>query len=72
MVNQSAIVKYDIIIIGAGACGLMAASELSMQGLTCCILEAAPVAGGRIATICENTPGQYTENGAEFIHGNLP
>jgi monoamine oxidase len=56
----------DIIIIGAGAAGLMAARELS-PFFNVTILEAQEVIGGRIHTIRPSM-----EAGAEFIHGRLP
>lgn len=56
----------DIIIIGAGAAGLMAARELS-PFFNVTILEAQEVIGGRIHTI-----GPSMEAGAEFVHGRLP
>ena len=64
--------KYEVIIIGAGAAGLMAAKALSAQGYQVCILEAAAKAGGRMAT--EHIAGfdQPVETGAEFVHGSLP
>jgi monoamine oxidase len=55
----------DVIIIGAGAAGLMAAKQLSGAGLQVCLIEARERLGGRIY----NYDG--TEGGAEFIHGNL-
>jgi monoamine oxidase len=61
---------YDIIIIGAGAAGLMAASELSKKGKTVLILEGRDRIGGRVHSIIENEI--MYEAGAEFIHGNLP
>ena len=64
--------KFDVIIIGAGAAGLMAMHKLLKEGYRVCMLEASAVAGGRIATL---TPKRFTtplETGAEFIHGNLP
>ena len=61
---------YDIIIIGAGAAGLMAASELSKKGKTVLILEGRNRIGGRVHSIIENDI--LYEGGAEFIHGNLP
>lgn len=55
----------DIIIIGAGAAGLMAAKELSADhNIT--ILEAKEAIGGRIQTV-----QQHIETGAEFVHGEL-
>ena len=62
----------DIIIIGAGACGLMAAKELSANGKKVTVLEARTRAGGRIHTINDQPFLQPVECGAEFIHGNLP
>jgi len=56
----------DIIIIGAGAAGLMAARELSVRHQVT-VLEAKDVIGGRIHTI-----RQGIEAGAEFVHGKLP
>ena len=64
--------KYDIIIIGAGCAGLMAMKELLADGYRVCLLEAAPSAGGRIATIKERGFETPVESGAEFIHGRLP
>jgi monoamine oxidase len=63
--------KYDIIIAGAGAAGLMAAKELSEAGYTVCLLEAAATAGGRICTLKEDGFDMPVETGAEFIHGRL-
>src|SRR5687768_1857517 len=63
--------KYDIIIIGAGAAGLVAMKQLLAYGYSVCLLEADNKAGGRMRTIREgfSTP---TEAGAEFVHGRLP
>jgi monoamine oxidase len=63
--------KYDVIIIGAGAAGLLAVRELAEAGYHVCMLEAAALAGGRISTIKEGFQS-YVEAGAEFIHGKLP
>src|SRR5688500_13245161 len=61
-----------IIIIGAGAAGLMAARELSMAGKKVIITEADRRVGGRIHTISGRQFNPYIEGGAEFIHGKLP
>lgn len=61
-----------IIIIGAGASGLMAAKELAKAGKQVTILEARDRIGGRIYTLETNAMGYMAEAGAEFIHGDLP
>ncbi|MCW3093913.1 MAG: amine oxidase [Ferruginibacter sp.] len=61
--------KPTVIIVGAGAAGLMAAVELSGQ-FQITILEALPRTGGRIYSISQD--GDIIEAGAEFVHGNLP
>ncbi len=61
----------DIIIIGAGACGLMAARELSRQGKQVLVLEARDRTGGRIHTFSGDGFLAPVELGAEFVHGNL-
>src|SRR6185436_7461126 len=63
--------KYDFIIIGAGATGLLAMRDLAKAGYHVCMLEAAETAGGRISTIKSDFEN-YAEAGAEFIHGKLP
>lgn len=63
---------YDVIIVGAGAAGLMAARELSQAGKTVVILEARRRIGGRMYSVLFNSLQQPVEAGAEFIHGNLP
>lgn len=64
--------KYDVIIIGAGAAGLSAMKYLAEAGYKVCMLEAAETIGGRIATIEEEGFTNPVETGAEFIHGKLP
>jgi monoamine oxidase len=62
-------VKYDVIIIGAGAAGLAAARALSGAGKRICILEARDRIGGRVSSL--HLPGLPVpiELGAQFIHG---
>ena len=62
----------DIIIIGAGAAGLMAAYTLVKAGKKVTILEARNRIGGRIHTINNKSFSKPVELGAEFIHGDLP
>lgn len=63
--------NQDIIIIGAGPAGLMAACELAKAGQKVLLLEARDRIGGRIHTIHYDTETRI-EAGAEFIHGHLP
>ncbi len=64
--------QYDIVIIGAGAAGLLAARELSKQGKTVLILEARDRIGGRIFPLSEKEFGYPAQGGAEFVHGKAP
>lgn len=61
----------DVIIVGAGAAGLMAAYSLAKAGKTVTVLEARSRIGGRIHTIAGQGFTRPVELGAEFIHGNL-
>jgi len=62
----------EIIIIGAGAAGLMAGYTLSKTGKWVTILEARDRIGGRIHTLKNSSFFHHAELGAEFVHGNLP
>ncbi len=64
--------QYDVLIVGAGASGLVAARELSAAGYSVCVLEAADHAGGRIMTLREDGFAGAVEAGPEFIHGKAP
>ncbi len=64
--------EETIIVIGAGAAGLLAARELSASGYKVTIVEAAGYVGGRIKTSADPSFGHPIEEGAEFVHGNLP
>jgi monoamine oxidase len=64
--------KTDVIIVGAGASGLMAARELCKAGKSVLVLEARDRVGGRIHTIKNNSFSTHVEMGAEFVHGKLP
>jgi monoamine oxidase len=64
--------RTDVVIIGAGAAGLSAASMLNAAGCDTIIVEARDRLGGRILT--EHAEGLRVpiELGAEFIHGEAP
>ncbi|MEO5570919.1 MAG: NAD(P)/FAD-dependent oxidoreductase [Bacteroidia bacterium] len=61
--------KTDVLIIGAGASGLMAARELGKEGKKVMLIDARPYTGGRIHTFHKPGFGAPVEAGAEFIHG---
>jgi monoamine oxidase len=61
--------RADVIVIGAGAAGLVASAELAAEGLSVIILEARDRVGGRIYTLKDLGQQFPIELGAEFIHG---
>jgi monoamine oxidase len=60
-----------IIIIGAGAAGLMAAKKLAKH-YKVIVLEGSDRIGGRIHTLTDAGFSKPVESGPEFIHGKLP
>jgi len=64
--------KFDAIIIGAGAAGLAAARDLSSQGRRVCLVEARDRVGGRVLTQRVTDLPLPIELGAEFLHGGAP
>ena len=62
----------QIVVIGAGAAGLMAARELARAGRMVTILEARDRCGGRIHSLRAAEFGYPAEGGAEFVHGEAP
>jgi monoamine oxidase len=61
-----------ILIIGAGAAGLLAARDLARAGRSVTILEARDWVGGRVHTFAPPGFRQPLEAGAEFLHGAVP
>lgn len=61
-----------IIVIGAGASGLMAARELAQAGRRTIVLEARDRWGGRIDSLTSPDLGYWADGGAEFVHGEAP
>lgn len=61
-----------IIVIGAGAAGLMAARELARAGKKVTVLEVRGRCGGRIHPLSIAEFGYAADGGAEFVHGEAP
>jgi len=62
----------DVIVIGAGAAGLAASSNLASHGLSVTVLEARDRIGGRMFTFRDPAGRSPIALGAEFIHGLPP
>ena len=60
----------DIVVVGAGVCGLACAQALSAAGLEPLVLERGRGVGGRCAT--RRVAGQPLDFGVAFLHGRDP
>ncbi|KAK0650884.1 Monoamine oxidase N [Lasiodiplodia hormozganensis] len=63
-------VLYDVIVIGAGYCGLTAARDASLSGLNVLLLEARDRIGGR--SWSSNIGGYPFEMGGTWVHWGQP
>jgi monoamine oxidase len=61
-----------LLVIGAGAAGLMVGRELARAGKRVTILEARDRCGGRIYPLSTAEFGYPAEGGPEFVHGAAP
>src|SRR5437868_2080125 len=59
----------DVIVLGAGLAGAIAAADLHAHGLDVLVIEARPRVGGRVWSIVEPHVPLPIELGAEFLHG---
>lgn len=57
--------QCDVVIIGAGACGLTAATQVKADGLSVIVLEARERVGGRLQT--DETSGALLELGGQWV-----
>ncbi len=64
--------QTPILIIGAGAAGLLAAYELAAAGQQVVVVEARERVGGRVHTLQPVGFKRAIEAGAEFLHGEAP
>ena len=64
--------QSDVIVIGAGVAGLIAAGEIARQGWSVQLIEARNRTGGRIFSECPRGWPVAIELGAEFVHGGNP
>lgn len=62
--------SFDVIVLGGGAAGLIAAHELAGSGYRVAVLEARPRWGGRVHSVTPSVGGSPVELGAEFMHGS--
>jgi monoamine oxidase len=59
--------KHGVAVVGGGFAGMMAAFELSQQGVNVSVYEARSEVGGRVRSNATFAEGRITEEGAELI-----
>jgi monoamine oxidase len=59
---------FDVLVIGAGMAGLVAARALAQRNVKVCVVEARERVGGRVMSMAVEGGG-VVELGAEFVHG---
>jgi monoamine oxidase len=64
--------QVDVIVVGAGLAGLVAARELRKAGKEVLVVEARNRVGGRIHTVHPRGWPIHLDAGAEFVHGRPP
>ncbi len=65
-------IHVDVVVIGAGASGLVVLRELDRAGVSVLGVEARDRIGGRILTVHDPRSPMPIELGAEFVHGRPP
>lgn len=67
---MNASLNFDVLVIGAGMSGLIAASRLSDQGLRVMVIDEGRSVGGRLAT--RRVSGSLVDHGAQFFTARSP
>lgn len=67
--SRTAVDRHQVVVVGAGLAGLIAARDLTRAGIDCVVLETAGRCGGRIETA--TWEGARIELGAHFLGGRF-